>query len=316
MVLASLLSESYLRFKGLLLPRFLFALSDPCQANRGITECVFLKILRPRHPQLLSQLFLDAVCCLCGWALPSHQAAIGNEAFWLTKHPGRRCMVYGFLLGNMTLEQKLGVAVQLVTVGLSAFTADEATWPQEDDAAGQALTDCLQLLSCKEMRGCLSPRPASLEKDEEAITRSKLKQLMREDICPVLVQLKHSMEEKRSPFLEHLRRCLVELLWDWRGREEETPDRMRELLGEPQVASELAFDLCEERHPANARRLPLEELMLARENRSAGSSQTDVTEPEVQHETEAQWIPTPQARAKVPPRSSPLGSAPSKKRRT
>ncbi|CAK0823833.1 unnamed protein product, partial [Prorocentrum cordatum] len=155
MTLASLLSENFVKFRGPLVHRFLFALGDPAGPIRGLVECIFAKILHRRNPALFVQNFTDAVCALNGWAEhPSYQGAVGNERFALAAEPRRRVAVYRFMLSLMTHEQKFNVCSQLVTGFLAPFADAEdglrlelpAT---EAEPKGQALGDVLALLGCK-----------------------------------------------------------------------------------------------------------------------------------------------------------------------
>mmetsp|Transcript_34803 Transcript_34803/g.75882 ORF Transcript_34803/g.75882 Transcript_34803/m.75882 type:complete len:1483 (+) Transcript_34803:46-4494(+) len=262
MILASLLAEDFIKFRGSIMLRFLYVLSDPSDTVRSLVESVFARILCSRNTTMFSQNFLDIICALNGWSgLAAFQGAMGNDDFSLQKAPSRRAAIYRFMLANMSNDQKFSVCAQIVTTLLAAFIdAEERTeLPQTvGEPAGQALRDGLALLSCKEMRICFSTQKAG--QDEElgdaegangeatkagaeaarGVLSSILKRNMCENIVPVLIQLKSLMEAKHSPFLRQLRHCLREILRDFKD------DLQVMLAGDQQLASEIAFDLQEE----------------------------------------------------------------------
>jgi len=119
------------------------------------------------------------------------------------------------------------------------------------EPAGQALSDGLALLCCKEMRICFTTQRVGQDEDGEAdgtgdkasaeaargVLSSILKRNMCENIVPVLIQLKNLMEARHSPFLRQLRHCLREILRDFKD------DLKTMLAGDAQLANEIAFDL-------------------------------------------------------------------------
>eukprot|EP00931_Biecheleriopsis_adriatica_P014007 TRINITY_DN11559_c0_g1_i1.p1 TRINITY_DN11559_c0_g1~~TRINITY_DN11559_c0_g1_i1.p1 ORF type:complete len:1432 (+),score=347.14 TRINITY_DN11559_c0_g1_i1:592-4296(+) len=270
MLLASLISEDFVKLRGDVLYRFVYVLSDPAERVRLAMESVFLRVLLLRQPQLFQQHFVDIIYALNGWeTAPGQQGLAGNQAFSLVSAPGRRAAVYSFMLSYMSSEQKLAACSQIVISLLGAFVAPEGqsiSLPLGEAAmqssAGQAISDGLRLLCCKEMRSCLAPRPAGQVQDETGEAwatgedpalrlqagsslqaREKLLRSMSEEICPVLIQLKNLMEEKRSPLLGLLRATLLEMLRDWRSEGEEHLCQI--LAGDLQLAREIAFDLQE-----------------------------------------------------------------------
>mmetsp|Transcript_90837 Transcript_90837/g.265922 ORF Transcript_90837/g.265922 Transcript_90837/m.265922 type:complete len:1504 (+) Transcript_90837:65-4576(+) len=255
MTLASLLSEDFIKLRGSIMLRLLYVLSDPSETVRNFVECVFARILHSRNTTMFSQSFLDVICSLNGWAgLPNFQGATGNEEFSLQRSPSRRAMIYRFMLTLMSNDQKFNVCAQIVTTLLAAFVDSEEKieLPQTIvEPAGQALSDGLALLCCKEMRICFTTQRAGQDEDGEAegggdkasaeaargVLSSILKRNMCENIVPVLIQLKNLMEARHSPFLRQLRHCLREILRDFK-------DDLKDMLaGDAQLASEIAFDL-------------------------------------------------------------------------
>jgi len=185
--------------------------------------------------------------------LASFRGAEGNEEFSLQSHPARRVQVYRFMLSLMPNDQKYNVCNQLITTLLATFVDAEDATPlpkTTTEPAGQALSDGLTLLCCKEMRICFTAQRAGENEEEEGdkqgadavrgVLSSILKRNMADNIVPVLVQLKTMMEQRHSPFLKQLRHCLREILRDFK-------DNLDDIVcGDPQLAAEIAFDLQKE----------------------------------------------------------------------
>merc|ERR1740117_1642098 len=105
--MASLLSENYINFRGSIMFRFIYVLSDPEPSIRELAESIVARVLHPRNTALFANSFLDAVCVLNNWTgHPTYQSAAGNKEFALLD-PFRRSVIYSFLLSLMTNEQKL-----------------------------------------------------------------------------------------------------------------------------------------------------------------------------------------------------------------
>jgi condensin-2 complex subunit D3 len=253
MIIASLLSESFVKFRGPLVYRLLYSLSDPSNRIRGIVECIFQRMLLRRNPACLSQIFGDTICALNAWlGHPRYSGAEGNEEFSLRAAPDRRIIVYQFILSTLTRDQKFNVCSQLVTGFLSAFVDEEMHLKlptSESSPSGQALHDVLALLSCQEMRICFTA--ATSVDDDVALdetgapgadaARTALSGVLRRVVCenivPVLLQLKTMMEAERSPFLGRLRRCLCEVLREFK-------DELSDLLGDDKrLVQEITHDM-------------------------------------------------------------------------
>mmetsp|Transcript_72508 Transcript_72508/g.143768 ORF Transcript_72508/g.143768 Transcript_72508/m.143768 type:complete len:1574 (+) Transcript_72508:42-4763(+) len=255
MIMASLLSEDFIKFRGLIMLRFIYLLGDPSDAVCNFVECLFARILHSRNATMFSQNFLDVICALNAWhGLANFQGAHGNEDFSLLGSSSRRAKIYRFMLTLMSNDQKFNVCAQIVTTLLAAFVDAEEKIDlpiTTDEPAGQALSDGLALLCCKEMRICFTTQKAGQDEDGEAdgtgdkasaeaargVLSSILKRNMCENIVPVLIQLKNLMEERHSPFLRQLRHCLREILRDFKD------DLKTMLAGDAQLANEIAFDL-------------------------------------------------------------------------
>merc|ERR1719199_1807937 len=115
-MLSALLSEDFVKFRGSIMLRFFYMLSDPSDMVRYFVECVFVRILHQRNQGIFMQNFLEVVCAINGFsAISSYQGAIGNEEFSLANSPKRRAMIYRFMLGLMENAHKYHIFSQLVT---------------------------------------------------------------------------------------------------------------------------------------------------------------------------------------------------------
>jgi hypothetical protein len=260
MVLSHLLSEDFIKFKGSIQHRFLFALADPSDYVRDFVEAVFERILLHRI-LVPSTCFVDAIAALNGWmAHPMYQGAKGNQNFCLAHDPERRRRVYVFLLNLMSNEQKFATQASIVTNLLATFAddQDDATSVKlptsYDDPAGKVLCDCFNLLACKEIKvnfarsgqdggedgdgGDMGDAPKA---DAQAAAKDKvisvlLRRHMAESTMPILIQLKNLLESTRSPFQREYRFCQQEILKDFRE------DLNAVLGGNTQLIREIEFD--------------------------------------------------------------------------
>mmetsp|Transcript_50833 Transcript_50833/g.111287 ORF Transcript_50833/g.111287 Transcript_50833/m.111287 type:complete len:1383 (-) Transcript_50833:157-4305(-) len=290
MALSSLVAEDFIKFKGSILLRFVYALSDPRPPVRQFIEAVFVRILHQRHSTIFAQSFVDIICGLNGWnSLAGYQAATGNAAFSLAGHPHRREMIYKFMCKLLNNEQKFTVMGQVVTNILSAFVDGEDVIPIPDrleSPTGQVLLDCFALLSCKELKVSFAKSAAepgeggddnpaaevaaALERTKTNVLSAILKRNMGENVVPILVQLKGKLEKLRSPFLKPLRTCLREVLRDFR-------DDLKGILRDDTLASEIDYDIAQQEQPevdkAQGRRsLALAQAGLTPMTRTSGGS--------------------------------------------
>ncbi|CAE8663930.1 unnamed protein product, partial [Polarella glacialis] len=194
-------------------------------------------------------------------------------------------MIYRFMLGLMSSDQKFNVCAQIITTLLAAFvdSEDRIELPATaQEPGGQALSDGLSVLCCKEMRICFTTQRAGQDEDDTAdgaekasaeaargVLSSILKRNMCENIVPVLVQLKNLMEAKHSPFLGQLRHCLREILRDFKD------DLKVMLAGDAQLAREIEFDLQEHdggRQPEGDHLKAVDVILPAQPTKAGGAS--------------------------------------------
>jgi hypothetical protein len=250
-VVASLLAEDYIKFKGQIVFRLLYLLSDPNEKIKNFIESVFSRILFLRHSGSLKTLFAETVCALNGYLRhPAYQGALSNKDFYLTLNLNRRREIYAFMLSNIvTTEQKFNATVQLANSLLTAFVDEDLTngavvIPDRDDGpAGQVLIDTLFLLSHPGLKLSSATAVAEAESEDKEVREKRLfdsalqKKTVVENLVPLLIQLNSLCEQKRSPISKHVRDCLKELVKDYR-------DEVVSILhSDSQLAHELLYDL-------------------------------------------------------------------------
>jgi condensin-2 complex subunit D3 len=254
-VVSSLLAEDYIKFKGQIVFRLLYLLSDPNVKIRSFVESVFSRILFLRHSGSLKTLFAETVCALNGFLRhPAYQGAAGNKEFLLTSQISRRKEIYEFMLTSVvTAEQKFNAMMQLSHSLLAAFVDEDATSgavqipEREEGPAGQVLIDTLWLISHRALKLSQGPVAAdATQQDESAEKEMREKKMFEaalqkktivENIVPLLIQLNTVCEQKRSPISKYGRECLKELVKDYKE------EIGRIIQSDSQLAQELLFDL-------------------------------------------------------------------------
>eukprot|EP01071_Lankesteria_metandrocarpae_P014940 Lankesteria_metandrocarpae@DN9165_c0_g1_i1.p1 len=208
------------------------------------------------------------------WTGTNKSSSTDNKLFSLLSAPNRRQMTYQFLLANMSDRDKHEVSRRIIAEFLAPFVDSSneysdrpaVTLPTSPDLPdGCALRDALRILGCKQMKilfgtafdktpGTNSATAATgsggaeggadddvpeAAKDKEAkrlYESNLLKRNLAFQILPTLLSLKRLMEEKHSPFLRDLHRCLGCLLLDYRN---ELPEV---LFNDPILAKQLELD--------------------------------------------------------------------------
>ena len=249
-VVSSLLAEDYIKFKGQIIFRLLYLLSDSNLKIKYFVESVFSRILFLRHSTSLKTLFAETVCAMNGYSRhPQFQGASGNRDFCLVANPTRRREIYSFMLANVqTTEQKFNSIVQLANSLLAAFVDEDVTNGQvqiperETDPAGQVLVDTLYLLGCKELKLSTNTPIATEEAPEEDVSKKLFdaalqKKTIVDNLVPLLIQLNRLCESRRSPISRYVRDCLRELIKDYKE------DISHILHADTQLGEELLFDM-------------------------------------------------------------------------
>ena len=249
-VLSSLLAEDFIKFKGSIVYRFLYALSDSDPEIRSIVEAVFSRLVLQRQPQMFRNIFPDTICAINGFTKhKSYRGAEGNRDFYLTNSPLHREKIYRFMLDTLPdAVSKFQISNEIAQHLIAAFAEETVPLPQSDgDPGNQVIIDALALLGSKELRvtgGRLFTEvevegEGVAEKEKDVLAKTHRKNVQ-DNIVPVLLQLKTLMEEKRSPLIRKLRSTLMNVLRDFKD------DLSTILSSDPLLAEEMRFDLQQE----------------------------------------------------------------------
>ncbi|XP_060560859.1 condensin-2 complex subunit D3-L-like [Ruditapes philippinarum] len=272
-VITRLLQEDYIKWKGALFYRFISTLLDTCDEIKAFAEFCLLHMLIQRNPNMFFQHFVECLFHFNDYKKHTiynkfTQSNKDREMFSLNgeKNKEKRMTLYKFLLENMTDNHRFQLKTKL-TQEILGETVDDIL-PINDETK-DVLKDALAILSCKEIK-LTSLRKLTNEKvagdsEEmaEAVAATAKKTIMTkvlkndvvENIVPVVISLKHKLEEKRSPLQKDLLLYLRELMKDYKKEVKEV------LSADRRLATEIEFDLRklseEEEQGQNKRNTPV-----------------------------------------------------------
>ncbi|CAD7961677.1 unnamed protein product [Amoebophrya sp. A120] len=235
MILSSLLAEDFVKLRGTLLYRLIYALADPNEDVRHFIQSVFVKILFARNKNLYENNLPETICAISsftGFSLYRETAA-KMPRFSLVKCPQKRATIYKFMLAQMDTNARDLALNKIVTHLLHGYTqgvqendtehklSEIANDPSQKNTncvpfptdvmtpAGCVLMDCLILLSSKEMR-CMVLGKGGLEIDqpEDEKNPSDDKQQLAMDNLRGTVQ-KRLLQEKILPVLLDLKTIMI-----------------------------------------------------------------------------------------------------------
>ncbi|KDO28200.1 hypothetical protein SPRG_06249 [Saprolegnia parasitica CBS 223.65] len=259
LLFSQLLLQDYVKWKESLLHYFLRALVDPHEEMASLAQHILSGPLLLKTPSLFTMKFVEAVFVFNNVPTPSLTGVIStpmlqNLSLSGNLHFPKRLVIYRFLLQHMRDEQKLQVSMKLVTEvlddvvdGTLRLASDPTTISENSIEA--VLQDALILLSSPEIR--LS---APKDRDEELLEagdtpastlqdakRSLLSKMSRknfiENVVPVVIGLKHTLQAKRSPVMRYLMHCIKELFAFYKAEVHDI------LAADPQLAKEVLYDL-------------------------------------------------------------------------
>ncbi|KAI3649176.1 hypothetical protein MP228_007030 [Amoeboaphelidium protococcarum] len=253
-LLTNLLQEDYIKWKGALIFKFLYAVVDVPSVSNMAKTCM-LQILG-KNSQVIFSSFVDSIFFF-------NDAMQGRAAFLLSAaESGRnkfslagvdemmqqkRMEVYSFALQHMSDEHRFLLTKKLCTDILKAYVDDAIGLVEECDKS--VLIDTLHVLACKDIKSNLKPIKADEEEELSEAAEKKLnaisnkihsqisRKIAVENIIPIVIKMKHKLESIRSPLLKHLMIYLREVVSDFRVEMEDI------LASDRQLAQEIEFDL-------------------------------------------------------------------------
>lgn len=248
-LLANLLQRDYLKWRASLLQHVLLAVVDESIIIRTMAEHLMRQFLPTKAPLLVYNSFIEIMCTLNGCAPISSTGAKVERDHSISVpalqglEPGaclKRAAIYKAMVVLMLPEHRLATAARLATEVLATAADGNITL----DEAAPVIADALEVLSWKELRSMSRSISEDDDAGTEAIAQAQgklvaqvVKKNLVENIIPVLIQLKHTMENQKSPLLAALMGCLRELM-------KQHKNELQVLLAaDPQLAKEVHYDI-------------------------------------------------------------------------
>ncbi|XP_057704666.1 condensin-2 complex subunit D3 isoform X2 [Corythoichthys intestinalis] len=261
-MLTNLLQEEFVKWKGSLFFRFMVALVDPVPAIASLCEYCLLHLLLRKNPEMFSQHFIE-----CIYHFNSYSAHKSYNKFPQTEsekvrfslkgpqHREKRFRIYRFLLEHFTDAQRFNISNRINQNVLACFADEELPL---DAGGADILSETFNILTLKEMKLKAMSQPdgiAAGEEQEEANMATMTKVVLQaaqnkvasqvkkrafiENTVPLIINLKHLLEQKKSPVLKDLTAYLRVTMQDYR-------DEVKEFFaGDDQLAAEVEFILKE-----------------------------------------------------------------------
>eukprot|EP01133_Synstelium_polycarpum_P002517 gene2517-2876_t len=275
-LLTRLLQEDYLKWRGAIFFRFVEALVDPSPAVASFANFCLVHVLQQKYCQsatakdkgasglnIFFVQFIETIFVLneCrahpkynqGAAHATHfslgrPAANSGDAFSLRGDENRRkrMTIYTVFLQSIGDEHRIQLSTRLCDDILS----EVAEGKMELADCANVVYDALAVLASKHIKMTTIGKGAAAGDDEEvsaaevAMVEAKDKLMGRivkknvvESIVPIIIELKHLLERRRSPLVRELMLYLKELHHDYKS---EMADIM---AADRQLAKEIEFDL-------------------------------------------------------------------------
>ncbi|GLI65850.1 hypothetical protein VaNZ11_009480, partial [Volvox africanus] len=268
-LLANLLLRDYVKWRGVLVHRFLLALVDESPSVRQLAQYLLSDSLASKAPLLAYNHFLESLFILnaCSAGLRASRssggasAELASEMAFHSSYCGgafhlkgsdpitraKRDIIYTALLRRMSPEHRFSAFARLTAEVLGGVV--DGALPLEE--AGEVLGDALRLLACKEMRINANRFGAAAEDDAEQLTgtqedaakaRGKLvgammRKHLTESVVPLMVELRYMLQAQKHPLLGSLMLCMASLLREHKSEIGEI------LVADKQLAVEVMHDL-------------------------------------------------------------------------
>ncbi|XP_068227070.1 condensin-2 complex subunit D3-L-like [Palaemon carinicauda] len=255
-LLINLLQEDYLKLKGSFFYRILQCLADEHEDVRSTVLFYITERLLKRFPKILCQHFIECIFHYnCYEEHESYnrflQSSVEKELFSLAgkEHAQDRMMIYKFMLDHMPDDQRFTTTQRLCQDVLGGVVDGRV---KLSATSLPMLEDTLSVLRCDEIKlASLKSRPEDVDQPTDqaeqaamagmVIKKTIISQVVKrhviENIVPILIAVKHKLEEHKSPLMKHLLLYLKEIMKDYKNEIKEI------LAGDKQLAQEIEFDL-------------------------------------------------------------------------
>jgi len=270
LLLSSLLLQDYVKFRGLLIHRYLATLTDEDENVSQLAEMTLCGPLLVKSPLLFQNSFVEALFVFnectshpiyhAAASSGAESGAVGFEGIKLDKK--RRMFIYKIMLVHMSDEQRIGVTARLAKEvlggALHGGKLEIATVGNGGGGGeGRVLSDALSILVSSEARvGRTSASEQADADDDEvnpnmttdgpavaqlAAAKGKLlgkvsKKHMCDIVVPILCCLKKQLEKNKSVLLKQLMVLLCDIMKLYKKEVREC------LAGDPVLLNELDFD--------------------------------------------------------------------------
>uniref|UniRef100_A0A672MFI8 Condensin-2 complex subunit D3 n=1 Tax=Sinocyclocheilus grahami TaxID=75366 RepID=A0A672MFI8_SINGR len=255
-MLTNLLQEEYVKWKGALFFRFAIALVDPDPTIADLCEYCLVDLLLKKSPLMFSQHFIECIFHFNSYEkhkkynkFPQTESEKSKFSLKGPQNKGKRFRIYRFLLKNFTDEKRFNITTKICQDILASFVDSELPL---DSEGSEMLADIFDILSLKEMKLTAMSGPAAGEEpqeDEMAMAKAVLQVAQKklvsqvqkrnfvENVIPIIISLKKTLEEQHSPVLKHLMAYLQVTMQDYRSQVKEL------FAADEQLAAEVEYNL-------------------------------------------------------------------------
>ncbi|XP_033751450.1 LOW QUALITY PROTEIN: condensin-2 complex subunit D3-like [Pecten maximus] len=250
-ILTRLLQEDFIKWKGILFFRFITTLLDECDKIADFAEFCLIHMLFQRHPSMFFHHFMECIFHFNAYQGHGaynkfHQSDRDKVKFSLAGKDNfsKRQKLYLFMLEHMTDHHRFQLTDKIVQEILGGIV--DGIIPLDEGSA--CLQDSLAILASKEIKlsSLKETREDATDEQEMAavvmatakktVITQVLKKNVIEHVIPVVISLKHMLEQKRSPLQQDIVAYLIELMKDFKNEVKEI------LSADKQLASEIEFD--------------------------------------------------------------------------
>eukprot|EP00043_Microstomoeca_roanoka_P018909 m.206659 g.206659 ORF g.206659 m.206659 type:complete len:1386 (+) comp16909_c2_seq12:62-4219(+) len=251
MLLTRLLTEDYIKLKGLLFFRLLYTLVDDDLQVRNLAHYCLIHMLYARDSTIFRAHFVESVYHFNDYRHhPTYNRLLQSDRdrarFNLTgiENRTKREYIYRIMLQHCTDVDRLNITQDLCQGVLNAVAEEEI---ELDGQIEGVLADALLILSSKDIK-LGKTNAVSEEAEEEEVPSTKAavkaqiiskiaKKNLVQNILPIVIQLKGLLDRRRSPLQKNVMLYLREVMLDYK-------DDVEELLSaNQQLAREIKFDL-------------------------------------------------------------------------
>uniref|UniRef100_A0A3Q2YUT4 Non-SMC condensin II complex, subunit D3 n=1 Tax=Hippocampus comes TaxID=109280 RepID=A0A3Q2YUT4_HIPCM len=261
-MLTNLLQEEFVKWKGSLFFCFMVVLVDPIPGIASLCEYCLVHILLKKSPEMFSQHFIECIYHFNSYSghnsynkFPQTEREKVRFSLKGPQHREKRFRIYRFLLQHFTDAQRFNITNKINQSVLACFANEEL--PLDADGEG-ILAETFNILTLKEMKLQVISHPpgtAAGEEQEEANMTTMAKAVLQaaqnkvvsqvrkktfiENTVPLIISLKHLLEQKQSTVLKDLTAYLQATMQDYRHEVKEF------FAGDEQLAAEVEFVLKE-----------------------------------------------------------------------